>query len=70
MKKKTDEEICETINNNIDSDTQQKQAAAKSVLSRAVRPKSKASKDAANQAIKKSLQANPTPIRKDRNKYM
>lgn len=70
MKKKTDEEICETINNNINSDTQQKKAAAKSVLSRALHPETKASKDAANQAIKKSLQANPTPIRKDRNKYI
>lgn len=70
MKKKTDEEICETINENINSDVQQKQAAAKSVLSRALRPDSKAGKDAANQAIKKSLQAKPTPIRKDRNKYI
>lgn len=70
MKKKTDKEICETINENISSDVQQKQAAAKSVLSRALRPDSKAGKDAANQAIKKSLQANPTPIRKDRNKYI
>lgn len=69
MKKKTDEEICETINKQ-DTDTAAGRATAASVLSRALNPESKATKDAANQAIKKSLQANPTPIRKDRNKYI
>lgn len=69
MKKKTDEEICETINKQ-DLNTTAGKATAASVLSRALNPESKASKDAANQAIKKSLQANPTKIRTDRNKYI
>lgn len=69
MKKKTDEEICETINKQ-DLNTATGKATAASVLSRALNPESRASKDAANQAIKKSLQANPTKIRTDRNKYI
>lgn len=69
MKKKTDEQICETINKQ-DLNTTAGKATAASVLSRALKPESKATKDAANQAIKKSLQANPTKIRTDRNKYI
>lgn len=68
MKKKTDKEICETINKQ-DLNTTAGKATAASVLSRALNPESKASKDAANQAIRKSLQANPTPLR-NRNKYI
>ena len=41
MKKKTDEQICDTINNQ-DLDTQIGKATAASLLSRAVNPKSKA----------------------------
>ena len=69
MKKKTDEQICETINKQ-DLNTTAGKATAASVLSRALKPEKKASSDAANQAIKKSLQANPTKIRTDRNKYI
>lgn len=69
MKKKTDEQICETINKQ-DLNTTTGKATAASVLSRALNPDKKASSDAANQAIKKSLQANPTKIRTDRNKYI
>lgn len=69
MKKKTDEQICETINKQ-DLNTTAGKATAASVLSRALNPDKKASSDAANQAIKKSLQANPTKIRTDRNKYI
>lgn len=68
MKKKTDEQICEAINKQ-DLDTATGKATAASLLSRAVNPESKATKDAANQAIRKSLQANPTPLR-NRNKYI
>lgn len=68
MKKKTDEEICETINKQ-DLNTTAGKSTAASVLSRALNPESKATKDAANQAIRKSLQANPTPLR-NRNKYI
>lgn len=68
MKKKTDEQICETINKQ-DLNTTAGKATAASVLSRALNPEKKASSDAANQAIRKSLQANPTPLR-NRNKYI
>lgn len=68
MKKKTDEQICETINKQ-DLNTTAGKSTAASVLSRALNPESKATKDAANQAIRKSLQANPTPLR-NRNKYI
>lgn len=69
MKKKTDEQLCETINKQ-DLDNPIGKATAASLLSRSLNPEKKASSDAGNQAIKKALQANPTPIRKDRNKYI
>lgn len=69
-KKKTDEQICETINKQ-DTDTAAGRATAASVLSRALNPESKATKDAANQAIKKALyQPAGTKERSDRNKYI
>jgi len=69
MKKKTTDEIIETINSQ-DITTPSGRAVVSSVTSRAINSDQKAMKDAGNQAIKKSLQANPTPIRTDRNKYI
>lgn len=67
-KKKTPDEIADKIES-MDLSKQQNQAAVASVLSRA-KDDTTAKQSAAQTAIKKSLQANPTPVRTDRNKYI